>query len=376
MQQHSPLGMSSASRYIACPASVALSWGIQDEESEYAAEGTRAHSLAEKCLKDGADAWESVNLFDSETANAVQVYLNAIREAHPERNQSNFFVERRFHCPDLHELYYGTSDCTYVDLETKTIHVWDYKHGVGIVVEVENNAQLMGYAVGMLESLQLWRAVDYVSVGVVQPRAFHPDGPVRTWRIGADALEAWRIDELMPAMKKATTSTETVSGEHCRFCPARTRNCPQIAADMNELEEIMKSFEGRTADELTDAQVARFMDLLEVAKIAAKAAQTTAFNRMQAGGTIPGYKLVAGRANRIWKADAQKEAVLKFGKDALTAPELKSPAEIEKMPRGTEFSAQYAYKPDVGLTVAKATDKRKPVNDKVKSLFTDTTKGA
>lgn len=376
MQTHSPLGMSSASRYIKCPGSVRLAWGVQDEESEYASEGTRAHALAERCLKDGSDAWEHGLEFDKDTIDAVQVYLSAVREAHPDRNQGNFFVERRFHCPDLHELFYGTSDCTYVDSPARTLHVWDYKHGVGISVEVAENPQLMGYGMGMLASLQLWDAVDEVVLHVVQPRGFHGDGPVREWRISVDGLIEWWKYVLRPAMVEAETSTETASGEHCRFCPARARNCPQIAKDMEELEELMKQFEGGTAEALTDAQVARFMDLLAVAKIAAAAANKTAYERMQAGGTIPGYKLVSGKANRIWKADAEKEAVARFGDRAFEPKELKSPASIEKLPLGKDFAAQYAYKPDVGLVVAKATDGRKTVDNKVKSLFTDVTKGA
>lgn len=374
MSTHSPLGMSSASRYIKCPGSVGLGWGVEDEESEYAAEGTAAHALAETCLNSGADAWEHLPFHGKDTADAVQVYLNAVREAHPDRNQSNFFVERRFHCEELNEFYYGTSDCTYIDLEQRTLHVWDYKHGVGIVVEVEENPQLMGYGAGMLVDLQLSGAIDWVVLHVAQPRAFHPDGPVREWRISTGELWTWLWSVLLPAMDQAMVSTDTQSGEHCRFCPARSRNCPQIAADMDELEELMKMFEGGTADELTDAQVARFMNLLEVAKIAAKAANSTAYTRMQAGGIIPGYKLVSGRANRVWKADAINAASDKFGDRALTAPEMKSPAEIEKLPMGKDFAAQYAYKPDVGLVVAKDTDTRKTVDNKVKSLFADATK--
>lgn len=377
MQAHSPLGMSSASRYIKCPGSVTLGWGIKDEESEYASEGTAAHALAEKCLNTNTYAWEHMDgSVAKETADAVQVYLDAVRKAHPDRNQSNFFVERKFHCFGLHELFYGTSDCAYVDLANRTLHVWDYKHGVGIVVEVEGNPQLMGYGAGMLASLQLDGAIDWVVMHIAQPRASHFDGPVREWRISVGDLHTWLWSVLLPAMNRALTSTETASGEHCRFCPARFRACPQISKDMDELENLMNKFEGRTADELTDEQVARFLDLLEVAKIAAKAANKTAFDRMQAGGSVPGYKLVSGRANRVWKADAEEKARAQFGAKAFTAPEMKSPAEIEKMPLGKTFAEQYAYKPDVGLTVAKAADGRKPVNKDVKSLFTDVTKGA
>ncbi|KKL70503.1 hypothetical protein LCGC14_1931500, partial [marine sediment metagenome] len=37
--QHSPLGGSGAARWMRCPGSVALSYGVEDEESEYATAG-------------------------------------------------------------------------------------------------------------------------------------------------------------------------------------------------------------------------------------------------------------------------------------------------------------------------------------------------
>ena len=110
LPEHSPLGASGASRWMKCPGSVSLSEGIEDAESEFASLGSAAHALAEISLRDDEDAWERVSRTDSETgilvdkdmADAVQVYLNAIRSAHPDRNQGNAFIERVFHCPSIH----------------------------------------------------------------------------------------------------------------------------------------------------------------------------------------------------------------------------------------------------------------------------------
>jgi len=367
-----------------CPASVTLSEGIEDGESEHASLGTNAHTLGEMCLSTDAQAWEFIGAMassdfartlevfdvDKDMADAVQVYLDAIRTRYPERNQGNSWVERSFHCPGIHPQFYGTSDFCHFDEEDETLHVWDYKHGAGIVVEVEDNPQLMYYACGMLDTLDIWNKVETVNVVVCQPRGFHWNGPIREWSISTDDLWDWMTDVLVPAMDAAGTSDATASGEHCRFCPARTRACPQIMSDMDELEELMAA----PAPELTNDQVGRMLDLFDIAKIAAKAAGETAFARLSSGNPIPGRKLANARANRIWKDDAEEAAIAKFKKAAFSDPELKSPAQIEKMSEGKAFSARYAYAPDAGLTVVKDSDNRPAVSKDTKSAFKDARK--
>ena len=52
------------------------------------------------------------------------------------------------------------------------------------------------------------------------------------------------------------------------------------------------------------------------------------------------------------------EAVKKFGDDAYAPRELRSPAQVERLEGGRPFVAQWAYKPEVGQTVAPDTDAR------------------
>ena len=393
LSEHSPLGGSGAYRWIPCPGSVVLSHGVEEDESEYAALGTAAHYLGETCLNADTDAWqmlgevcvtsmpkerglveleENINIItvDKNMADAVQVYLNGVRSAHPDRNQSNFFVEKQFHCPDLHKFFWGKSDASYIALTARQLDVWDYKHGAGIVVEAPHNPQGMYYACGILEELNLWDGIDKVVIHIAQPRGFHWDGPLRGWEVSVDDLADWLHDTLLPAMDRALVSRDTQSGEHCRFCPARGRACPQIVKDFDELETMINEIDEKgSAAKLTNAQVGRFKDLFEVAKIANKAADKTAFARMSAGKKIPGWKLIKARSNREFKPEAEKAAEKKFGNRAYTEVKLKSPAQIDEMPEGKAFTTRYAFKPDKGLTVGKASDTRPAVNTSNKSLF-------
>lgn len=379
---HSPLGASGAARWMKCPGSVGLSHGIVDPESDYAAEGTAAHALGAHCLMEPAtDAWEYVGEIDTftpghplitkEMADAVQVYLDDARSRKPDQR----YIEAPFHRPNLHPYFWGTPDLTDVFLKDRLLDLTDYKHGAGIVVEVEGNAQTMYYGVGKIDELQLWDQIDNVRLRIVQPRGFHWDGPIREWTLSTKELAWWAQDVLIPSMDHALVSRETRSGEHCRFCPARMRACPQLIADMDELEKLMLELEGRTAPEITNEQVSRFKNLFQVAKILDKAQSEIAFGRLQAGQKIEGWKLANARSNRVWKPDAYDAIVAKFGGSAFTEPELKSPAVIDKMPEGTALTAKYAYKPDAGLTVVPDTDARRAVSKDTKAGFVPVKKG-
>lgn len=398
-----------------CPGSVLMSHGVEDPESEYAVEGTAAHALAARCLKENHDAWTylgwgiassgefytppagaladdgHVILVDKEMADAVQVYLDAVRLEHPDRDQGNTWVERGFHCPSIHEEMWGRSDLAHLEQpplalpraqggNTRRLHVWDYKHGAGIVVYVEHNPQLMYYAVGILEDLGLWGTVDEVVLWVAQPRGFLD--PIRSWTVGVDELRQWLGEVLLPAMTLAEwvlrnapdLSHEDLlrmnllnSGEHCRFCAARYNNCPRHVRDMEEMEELMEKIEG--APKATNEQIGVFLSLFEVAKIRQKAFRETGFARAQDGHEIPGWKLVRAKSNRDWKEGTEAKAKAKFKKDAMVPAELKSPAKIEALPGGKAFAAEYAFKPDAGLQLVPDKDARQEAGPKGRAMF-------
>ncbi len=412
---HSPLGGSGAYRWMpgTCPGSARMSQGVSDEspDSEYSVPGTAAHALAAYCLNIGNefDAWQMIGAWmydgkvvpdgpspedmedpakvvfvDKDMADAVQVYLDAVRQAHPDRNQGNTWVERPFYCPTVHKMAWGQSDLTHLN-GMGVLHVWDYKHGIGIVVEVEHNPQLMYYAVGMLTDLMMWDDVSQVVLHVAQPRGFHFDGPIREWSISVADLATWRDEMLRPAMETAHWLSDGAnitrddimamglikSGEHCRFCPARFAACPRQEADMIEMEELMSKMDKADgAPKLVAKDIGRFLTLFEVAKIKQKAAREVGYTRAQGGNPIPGWKLVKAKTNREWKDKAKAAAIKLFGKkDAMSAPKLASPAQLDKLPGGKGFTAEHAFKPEGGLRLVPEGDNRPEAGPKARAAF-------
>lgn len=336
---HSKLGASSAHRWMACPGSVRLSVGLESRSSIYAAEGSAAHALAAKCLENGNDAgvyggtWEHdghTGEITEDMTDAVQVYLDAVREDSIEAGESPYrLVEHKFHLKDVHPDLYGTADCVQVWPTLRLMRVYDYKHGAGVAVDVDANPQLLYYALGALLSYK--KPVSEVELVVVQPRCDHPDGRVRRWRIKAVDLLAFEADLLDAVKRTEDPAAPLVLGEHCHWCPAAAI-CPEAKRRAQEAARM----EFSNDVPYDPAALAETLKLLPAIEGWAKTVREFAYGEAQHGRTPPGFKLVDKRPTRKWKVDdgvvETELSKIGLGKDDIYAPrEVKSPAQIEKV---------------------------------------------
>lgn len=237
-------------------------------------------------------------------------------------------VEHRFDLSSIYPGCFGTADAVVWNPNTRLLTVTDLKYGAGIPVEVENNVQLLYYALGALVSLKF--PAKEVEIVVVQPRCPHSAGPVRRWRISAvDLLE---FEANLVGYAKATEAPDAplVPGDHCQFCRAEA-TCPA-------LKEVA------TALAVRDFSPAKAYDPQDLGEVLAKAdiianwvsaVRAFAYAEAQRGREIPGWKLVAKRPTRKWKEDLNAFQLHRlFGKpekDFLCEPDLKSPTQVEKL---------------------------------------------
>ena len=392
LPEHSPLGASGAYRWMVCPGSPNMSEGIEDIESDFAFEGTIAHALGERCLREDVEPWrftgmamnkdgdvikkvddpdnlsEGWLMIPADMIDAVQEYLLALSEWHPDRRAGH--VEWGFHCSTLHPLYYGRSD--FVHVGERTLDVWDYKHGVGIVVEADDNPQLRYYACGVLESMDLWDQVDVVRMHISQPRGFHWKGGHRFSEETPDQLRKWLDKKCVPAMELAEVSEEVVAGSHCQFCPARQRQCPAIVDAMREWAQLcihgVAVMNGLA--EWTDEQLAAFIRLERLSRVILKVAGKQAHGKLSTGHELPGLKLVNGKTSRVFKKGAEEAAIETFGEDKVySKPSFLSPAQLEALPGGKTFTAEWAFKPEGGTVVTLDSDPRRAIRRSVADIF-------
>jgi len=220
---HSPIGASSRYRFSKCPGSVALSKGMPNTSGIAAQEGTAAHELISLAMQRAFS--KNIKTIDvlNDIVKAVDVYadyVEGIKQGHA------IHIEHSFDMGAIFEDLYGTADCVVYNQKSSTLHVIDYKHGENLVVEVEGNGQLEYYALGALTTLGY--PCRWVHMTIVQPRAYHPDGPIRHWKV--PALHFIDVENKIVAEAKETLEKDALllAGSHCMFCPAKTV-CPQKA---------------------------------------------------------------------------------------------------------------------------------------------------
>lgn len=365
---HSKLGASSTHRWFHCPGSVKLIEAMGDapkKSSSYADDGTLAHDIAARCLKSGEDAvvylgeadFATEAEFKEEDAEAVRVYLDAVRKEIDElglrgkKMGSRVLVEERFHLAEVHPDFFGTTDCTLIG--KSQAQVWDYKHGAGIMVSAEKNTQLMQYAVGALYGTEAWQDDNFpVEINICQPRVYGV-APVRSWWTSVGDLKTWLRDDWLAAARRTELDAPFLQpGSWCNstFCPKRL-TCPAIkkmrARVLTYTPEIIKAME--------DWELGLAATETNIVKGLAKVFDEEIFSRLRAGKQVSGWKMVAKKADRVFKDDAPLDET--FG-DAAYEKKRKTPPAIEKLPEGKKFVAQWAYKPDTGMTVAPDTDAR------------------
>jgi hypothetical protein len=389
MTGHAKLAPSKASRWFACPGSIRLESQCPETVSEYAAEGTAAHALGEKAIRAGYDdtfnyLGETLNGFEvtSEMASAVQVYVDAVSAIAPSADLKSQhairWIEQGFKLDWVHPDVWGTADCIVFRPFKHTLDVIDYKHGRGVVVNPERNAQLMIYALGALyniwmsqsavtrKALSIYEIAGDVTLWIVQPRADHPGGPIRSWKTSTRELYHFGATQLAICAKATEDEAAPLrAGEHCRFCKA-IAVCP--ARVKENLAIAQTDFDRPVLPEpasLTSEQIIRVLDTAKTLSDWAGQVKAFALAEMERGRALPGYKLVQRKANRIWKASADviDQLTLLIGDRAFKKPELITVAQAEKEAKARGISldelAPLWEKPMTGVTIAEDTDSRK-----------------
>lgn len=361
---HSELGASSYSRWRECPGSIRLSRGIEKKSSIYAEEGTRAHALAEKILRLKLDEKMSLEEFETdEMLEAVQVYVEHVRELQGFLPRFEA-VEQRFDLSAYYPDLFGTCDYVCYFEETKTLHIVDYKHGAGVAVEVEENEQLMYYGIGALHKNKM--PIEKIVLTIVQPRCYHPDGPIRSWETDPMRMLDFVADLIDDAKATAKEDAPIKPGEHCRWCPAQAI-CPSLKN--RALVAAQEAFAPDAA--YSPEKLAEALSLAPQVEAWAKAVREFAYREAESGRVPPGWKLVDKRVSRKWGPDAnEEELVLAMAKDFSLDPgkffvsKLLSPPQVEKLLNKDQKKRlkYYTLKESSGKNLVPVSDDREAVN--------------
>lgn len=278
--EHSKHGFSGLSRWIedACPASLRMSSRYSGSTNPAAELGTAAHELGEFCLNLGVNTYDCIGLefnkhiVDEPMAEASAVYVSYIRSLEVQY-RIRARLEQRVTMTSLGRSdVFGTSDCAIIALQNRILHIADYKHGYGLV-EVIGNPQLPGYGVSTLDTFDLWDKVDTVIVTIIQPRAQHIDGPIRTTSYTIAEMRLWQQKIARSVVLTEDKTQRPKAGSWCRYCPARGncrarmmltlqtayRDCPLDEVSPGETEILFSELSG--VETHLKAIAARALDL-------------------------------------------------------------------------------------------------------------------
>lgn len=365
---HALLSASGATRWINCPPSARLEEKVPDTESEFAKAGTLAHSICElklrKLFTEPGMTSRTYNtrmnklkkdpLYKEEMQGYTDQYVDHVSEVAYSFPVTPFVsVERRVEYGDYAPEGFGTADC--IILYGTEMHVIDFKYGKGVPVSAEGNYQLGLYALGALQAYGFLFPIEKVVLHVVQPRLNN----FSVWETTKKDLESWGNVVVKPAADLAFAGEgEFRSGEHCKFC--RVLNCRKRAFDNLELE----SYGGKLPPELSDEEVGEALRKGENLVAWHKKLKAYAQNALIDGKPIPGWKLVQGRSNRVFKDfDGAVDALVKSGYEkelfyqtvALPLTQIEEAVGKKEL---RETCGEFIIKPPGAPTIAKEEDKR------------------
>lgn len=369
MSKHALLSASSSYRWLRCTPSARLEQQFEDEQSPYAAEGTKAHALAETLLThllfdmnyDESEA-EPEN-YSREMTEAVSQYVDICMEkANEARKRSadaEIMVEARLDYSEWAPEGFGTGDMVIVADEV--LEVVDLKYGKGVPVSAINNSQMRLYALGAYAAYGLLYDIKTVKMTIVQPRL----DSVTTDTMAIVDLLSWG-ESIKPVAKKAFEGDgDCVAGSHCGFC--KVRHLCRALADTC-LEEFYQ-MGGKKTNLLMDSEVARILDMYPVIKRWLEDVNEYAIQKAVSGEKDwPGYKVVEGTSKRkITEPIKAAQALLAADYEAseiYRPQELKTITDLTKLLGRNGFNeivGPFVVKPPGKPTLAPLSDPRKPM---------------
>jgi hypothetical protein len=388
MSGHAKLSPSGAYRWMECPGSVAACEGLPDANSAAGREGTLAHAIAATCLEAGVDVVagqrynvdldgaRAVQVAEPEWAAPVQTYLDYVRTLRLVYGGEIQIEEPVALAEGGHLPIYGTADALLVSGEF--LHVIDLKFGVGKFVAAVGNPQLRIYGLAALDSLppEQRDAVREVTIHISQPRCPDAEGDTeRAVTYTVAELRAWEQQELRPAAHAASQpNAPLAAGDWCGWCPARS-SCPALRSRaLAVAQAVFPPIPGDQslvphptvpppADALPVADLARVLAGAEVFGSWLKSIREEATKRAEQGIEIPGYRLEDKWGNRQWRDSNTAAGTFQaLGVDPFSEPELRSPAQIEKLlgKGGKEIVAGMVVRPMRGRELVPADAKPRP----------------
>lgn len=366
MSSHAYLSPSSSERWINCPPSMKLSEEFQEEASSYAKEGTEAHALCEHKLKkllgmESKDPSESLEFYNEEMEECAENYASYVLEIISSYKDPLVLIEERLDLSKFVKESYGTADAIIVTDDE--IHVVDYKHGQGVLVDAPKNTQLMLYGLGALNLFDGIYDIKKVTMHIYQPRREN----ISSFEMTADKLYGWAEEIIIPKSKIAFDGEgDYKSGDWCRFCKAKNI-CRERASIALEVAKC----EFKLPPTLSDEEVEEALKHVKEIESWIKDIKDYALKKALQGKKWTDFKLVEGRSNRRYIDDDEVAHLVEAEGYDPYEKKLKGITAMTKLlgkEKFNELLSDLLERPQGKATLAPKTDKRQEI-ETVKDEF-------
>ena len=364
MPQHAILSPSAAHMWLNCPPAAKLSEDKEDVGSFYSEQGTEAHSLCEFKLNTALgmeceDPRPDLIYLDEEMENCSDDYASFVMETLSKVKETCedpiILIEQKLDLSKYVKEGFGYGDCLIVG--NGQLHVIDFKYGLGVLVDSNENPQMMCYALGALELLDYLYDIESVSMTIFQPRRQN----ISTFEMSKKDLIAWANDVLKPTADLAYAGLgEFKAGSHCQFCKVKA-TCKKRAEYNLELAK----YDFAEPMTLNDEEIAEILEKADEFISWAGDVKDFALSQALAGVKYPGFKVVAGRSVRKYTdADAVAEEVKIAGYEPFEQKLLGVTAMTSLLGRKKfdELLGGLIYKAPGKPTLVKESDKREALN--------------
>ena len=360
MGSHALLSASSSKRWLNCPPSARLCAEVEDTTSEYAKEGTDAHTLCEYKVKtmlgiEMQDPTADLSYYDEEMERCANDYacyiMEGLEDIKAYCNDPLVLIEQRLDFSKYVPDGFGTGDCLIV--ADNTLYIIDFKYGKGVEVDSEDNPQMMCYAIGALELFDRLYDIENVCMIIFQPRIEN----ISVSNMSVTELYNWAENTLKPIAQLAYEGKgEFKAGDHCQFCKIKA-TCRKRAEYNMELAK----YDFEEPAELTDEEVSEI--LVKSGDLVSWISDVKEYALKQAiqGKNYPNLKLVEGRSNRKYLNEEEvAAAVTNAGYDPYEKKLLgiTSMTNLLGRTKFNEVLGNLIYKPQGKPTLVLESDKR------------------
>lgn len=333
MSEHAPIAPSALALTVACHASVKLQASVPLlPETEDELEGAAAHWVAMRYaagygseLPVGAKFTSKGREWtvDIDMVTGAMIYQQALGGPHP-----TLRLEDGVQIPRVHESKcWGTPDAWRYFPEynfppelklprttVKLIRLGEYKYGHRFV-EVFENYQGSSYLSGVMKRLglddndgDLW-----VELILVQPRNYHPEGPVRVWRGPANMLRATLNIARSAAAEALGDHPRATTNDGCIDCRAR-HACRTLQLATNAYIEFSTTGElVEMPAEAMGQELAMVEDAIKRLEARATGLGAQAEALLRQGKHVAFYHMAPGQSRRVYREDVSVDEITGLG---------------------------------------------------------------